>query len=306
MTSFCSRKPIFRQPKSSKYYYTFCTDRTFGRQGPVSSGTHNTGGGVLTLIHSDLAFSPVFVSSPSSQNPYSNYTCVKVLLSNHSPLQFLNLYSPPIRNSPSDSRTRTLYSDILPNSPDTFILGDFNAHYPTWDRLIPPNPLGNDLFRWTTSSGLEILNDPASPTLLYHSTGSRSSPDILLASASLAPHCEWRTLHGLGSDHLPIEIVLPLSPAPVRQPNTRPPKFNYKIISWDIYQFYIAEHLPFLDFDALNIHQAAHSSSLFLVEAAKASISFGCLGRSPQSLVVPGSGICSSGTMEGPLRGTPI
>ena len=274
--------------------YTPRTDRTFGRQGPVSSGTHNTGGGVLTLIHSDLDFSPVSVSSLFFQDPYSDYTCVKVLLSNHSPLQFLNLYSPPIRNSPSDSRTRTFYPDILPNSPDTFILGDFNAHYPTWDRLIPPNSLGNDLFRWITSSGLEILNDPASPTLLHHSTGSRSSPDILLASASCAPHCEWRTLHGLGSDHLPIEIVLPLFP--VRQPNTRPPKFNYNKTSWDIFQSYVAEHLPSLDFDALNIHQAAHSSSLFLVEAAKASIPFGRLGRSPQSLVVPGSGICSLGT----------
>ena len=76
-------------------------------------------------------------------------------------------------------------------------------------RLIPPNPLGNDLFRWIASSGLEILNDPASPTLLHHSTGSLSSPDISLAPASLAPHCEWCTLPGLGSDHLPIEIVLP-------------------------------------------------------------------------------------------------
>ena len=207
-------------------YYTLRTDRTFGRQGPVSSGTHNTGGGVLTLIHSDLAFSPVSVSSLSSQDSYSDYTRVKVLLSNHSPLQFLNLYSPPIRNSPSDSRTRTFYPDILPNSPDTFILGDFNAHYPSWDRLIPPNPLGNDLFRWITSSDLELLNDPASPTLLHHSTGSRSSPDILLAPASLAPHCEWRTLHDLGSDHLPIEIVLPLFP--VRQPNTRPPNSTTK------------------------------------------------------------------------------
>ena len=164
-------------------YYTLRPDRTLGRQGPVSSGTHNTGGGVLTLIHSDLAFSPVSVSSLSSQDPYSDYTCVKVLLSNHSPLQFLNLYSPPIRNTTSDSRTRTFYPVILPNSPDTFILGDFNTHHPTWHRL------GNDLFRWITSSGLEILNDPASPTLLHHSTGSCSSPDISLAPASLAPHC---------------------------------------------------------------------------------------------------------------------
>ena len=202
-------------------YYTLRTDRTFGRQGPVSSGTHNTGGSVLTLIHSDLAFSPVSVSFLSSQDPYSDNICVKVLFSNHSSLQFLNLYSPPIRSTPSDSRTRTFYPKFLPNSPDTFILGDFNAHHPTWDRLIPPNPPGNDLFRWITSSGLEILNDPASPTLIHHSTGSRSSPDISLAPASLAPHCEWCTLPGIGSDHLHIEIVLPLSP--VRHSNTRPP-----------------------------------------------------------------------------------
>ena len=113
-------------------YYTLRTDRTFGRQGPVSSGTHNTRGGVLTLIHSDLNFSPVSISSLSSQEPYSDYTCVKVLFFNHSPLQFLNRYSPPIRNTPSDSRTRTFYPDILPNYPDTFIFGDFNAHHHRW------------------------------------------------------------------------------------------------------------------------------------------------------------------------------
>ena len=284
-------------------YYTLRTDRNFGRQGPVSSGTHNTGG-VLTLIHSDLAFSPVSVSSLSSQDPYSDYTCVKVLLSNHSPLQFLNLYSPPSETvllilAPGPSILTSFLTPLTLSSSETSMLTTQRG-----TDSFPPNPLGNDLFRWITSSGLEILNDPASPTLLHHSTGSRSSPDILLAPASLALHCEWRTLHGLGSDHLPIEIVLPFFP--VRQPNHTSPKFNYKKTSWDIYQSYIAEHLPSLDFDALNIHQAAHSSSLFLVEAAKASIPFGRLGRSPQSLVVPGSGICSSGTTEGPLRGTPI
>ena len=118
-------------------YYTLRTDRTFGRQGPVSCRTHNTGGGVPTLIHSDLAFSPVSVSSLSSQDPYSDYTRIKVLLSSHSPLEFLNLYPPPIGSTPSDSCTRTFYPDLLPNSPDTFILGDFNAQHPTWDRLIP-------------------------------------------------------------------------------------------------------------------------------------------------------------------------
>ena len=165
--------------------------------------------------------------------------------------------------------------------PDTFSLGDFNAHHPTWDSLISPDSPGNDLFRWITSSGLEILNDPASPTLLHHSTGSRSSPDISLAPASLALNCEWRTLPELGSDYLPIEIVLPLYP--VRHPNTRHPKFNYKKARWDVYQSCIVEYLSSFDVGAVNIHQAARSFSLFLVEAAKASILFDRLGRPPKA-----------------------
>ena len=96
-----------RSNETARRGETLRMDRTFGRQGPVSSGSHNTGGGVLTLIHSDMAYSPVSVSSLSSQDPYSDYICVKVLFSNHFPLQFLNLYSPPIRSTPSDSCTRT-------------------------------------------------------------------------------------------------------------------------------------------------------------------------------------------------------
>ena len=58
---------------------------------------------------------------------------------------------------------------------------------------------------------------------------------------------------------------------------------GYKKASWDVYQTYIAEHLPSFDVDALNTHQAARSFSLFLVEAAKASIPFGRLGRPPKA-----------------------
>ena len=132
MTLFSSKKHLSAIKKFQiSGYSTLRTDRTFARQGPVSYGSQNTGGGVLAFIHSDLAFSPVSVSSLSSQDPFSDYICVKVLFSNYSPLQFLNLYSPPIRSTPSNSRTRAFSPDILPNSPDTFILGDFNAHHPT-------------------------------------------------------------------------------------------------------------------------------------------------------------------------------
>ena len=222
MTSLCFRKPIFHQPKSSKSlviipsaWTGLSVDKALFPPVLITLVVVS-----LTLIHSDLDFSPVSVSSLSSQDPYSDYTCVKVLLSNHSPLQFLNLYSPPIRNSllilaPGPSILTSFLTPLTLSSSETSMLATHVG------QTHPPNPLGNDLIRWITSSGLELLNDPASPTLLHHSTGNRSSPDILLAPASLTPHCEWRTLHGLGSDRLPIEIVLPLFP--VRHQTHVPP-----------------------------------------------------------------------------------
>ena len=262
MTFFSSKKPIFRQPRTFKsldillfIWIGHSPDRALS---PPEIITPVVVSSLLsTLTWPSLLFlSPLFLPSTPTQTT----SVLKFFFSNHSPLQFLNLHSPPIRSTPFDSRTRTFSSHILPNSLDTFFLEDCNAHHPTWDSFISPDPPGNDLFCCFTSFGQEILNDPTSPTLLHHSTGSRLSPNISLAPASLAPHCEWRTLPGLGSDHLPIEIVLPFSP--LRRPNTR---------------------LPSCDVDVVNLHQAARSFSLFLVEAAKASILFGCLGRSPKA-----------------------
>ena len=281
MTSFSSKKPIFRQPKSFKSLAII----------PFAWIRHS----VDKALFPPVLITLVVVSSLSSTLTWLFLLFLSPLCLPKTPTQttpVLKFFSPTtllfnfLTSTPLPSETLLLTLAPGPSTLTSFLtpltlLSDFNAHHPTWDRLIPPNPLGNDLFRWITSSGLEILNDPASPTLLHHSTGSCSSPDISLVSASLAPHCEWRTLPGLGSDHLPIEIVLPLSP--VRHPNTRPLKFYDKKASWDVYQSYIAEHLPSLDFDALNIHQAAHSFSLFFLEAAKASIPFGRLGRSPKA-----------------------
>jgi len=93
----------------------------------------------------------------------------------------------------------------------------------TWDFHISPDN-GNSLLNWISSSQLDTLND--SDTLLHHSSGFRSSPDVSLAPAQLAPTCEWRTLPGLGSVHLPINITLQLSS--IWHSNTRAPAFNLK------------------------------------------------------------------------------
>ena len=281
MTSICSRKPILRQPKSSKSL--------------INVPSALTGLSVDKALFPPVLLTLVVVSSLSSTLTWLSLLFLSSLCLPRTPTQttsVLKSFSPTtllfnfLTSTPLPSETVLLNLAPGPSILTSFLtpltLSSSETSMLTTHRGTDSIPLTRSemtCFAGSLPSVWKFWTTPPLP----RSTGSRSSPDILLAPASLASHCEWRTLHGLGSDHLPIEIVLPLFP--VRQPNTLPPKFNYKKTSWDIYQSCIAEHLPSLDFDALNIHQAAHSSSLFLVEAANASIPFGRLGRSPQSLV---------------------
>jgi len=63
-----------------------------------------------------------------------------------------------------------------------------------------PTSLQTVLVILYSSSQLDTLNDLDTHTLLHHSSGSGSSPDVSMVPAHLAPSCEWRTLPGLGSN----------------------------------------------------------------------------------------------------------
>ena len=138
--------------------------------------------------------------------------------------QFL-MCTPPIRSSPTDGRTDYFPPSILLSSRNLFILGDFDCHHIFWNSRGTSDSRKEELFNWVNSSDLLPLNDSDTPTLLHRSSGSRSSPDISFAPSSLALSCSWEVLQGLGSDHLPILLSIPLSP--VFRPNERPPSFNF-------------------------------------------------------------------------------
>ena len=126
-------------------------------------------------------------------------------------MSFLNVYAPPICSSPTDGRTDSFSSSILSSSRNLFILWDFNCHHPLWDSKSISDPCGEKVFDWVISSDLLPLNDPDTPTLLYRSSGSCSSPDISFAPPSLALSCSLEVLQDLSSDRLPILLSIPLS-----------------------------------------------------------------------------------------------
>ena len=175
---------------------------------------------------------------------------------------------PPIRSSPTDGRTDSFSTSILPSSRNLFILWDFNCHHPLWDSRGTSDPRGEEVFDWVISSDLLPLNDPDTPTLLHH-----SSPDISFAPSTLAFSCSWEVLQDLGSDHLPILLSIPLSP--VYRPNERPPSFNFQKARWDDFASYFDTHCPNAEeYSSLSLSSAAALFTSLAMNAAKSSHSF--------------------------------
>ena len=197
--------------------------KCYRRSRPATSSARSSaprGGGVLTLVREGLAHSSWSLPSLLSSDPYCDFLGIRVHLRSTT-VSILNCYVPPNRPSSSDPLSRSFSPSSLPSSPTTFIFGDLNCHHPSWDSLGRPSALGSELFSWTLSSDLQVLNDPDTPTLLHGPSGARTSPDVSLVPSSLAPRCDWSVLPDLGSDHLPISIRIPLSPH--YAPNERSP-----------------------------------------------------------------------------------
>ena len=168
------------------------SDRTHhSRSGILSPDATHASGGVVIFVRQGLSFSELSTSSLSLLDPYSDYVGVNISLNNYSSVSFLNVYAPPIRSSPTNGRTDSFSSSILPSSRNLFILGDFNCHHPLWDFRGTSDPYSEEVFDWVISSDLLPLNDLDTPTLFHCFSRSRSSPNISFAPSTLALSCSW-------------------------------------------------------------------------------------------------------------------
>ena len=156
--------------------------------------------------------------------------CCAQLFQNSS-LSFLRVYAPAICSSPTNSRTDSFSLSILYSSRNIFVLGNVNCHHPLWDSKGSSDPHGEEVFDWVISSDLLPINNPDIPTLPRRFFGSRYSPDIFFALSSLALSSSWEVLQNLGSDHLSILLIVPLSL--LFRPNERHPSFNFQKSPWN-------------------------------------------------------------------------
>ena len=189
--------------------------------------SHGQGGGLLIFIHRSITFSRQPLSPESLSDPHLEELSIKAELGN-TKLIISNVYIPP-----ASSCSNGYHSSIehLLTTPDTLILGDFNAHHPSWYSR-STDTRGRKMADSINGSDYGILNWD-SPTRVPPNA-EPSSPDVSLASASLITSCSWQTLSTLSSDHLPILIRLQMkSPS---NPGLRRTYVNLKKANWDRYR----------------------------------------------------------------------
>ena len=136
-----------------------------------------------------------------------------------------NIYIPPASSCSNGYQSSI---EHLLTTPDNLILGDFNAHHPSWYSR-STDTRGTRMDDSINGSDYGILNYD-SPTR-DPPNAAPSSLDVSLASTSLITSCSWQTLSTISSDHLPILIRLQTKTTTI--PCLRRTYVNLKKANWD-------------------------------------------------------------------------
>ena len=160
-----------------------------------------------------------------------------------------NVYIPPVSSCSSGCRPPL---DELFDSRHAIIMGDFNAHHSTWRSALAKDTRGQLLVDTLDSKTCVVLNGDE-PTRAA-SNGTLSSPDITIASASLATTANWSTEIALNSDHKPIIVELQIQEPTVNSERRR--YVNFAKTDWDRFKSFMEDsiqNLPQGDLFRVNV-----------------------------------------------------
>ena len=188
---------------------------------------HGHGGGLVVFNHESIPFSKQPSSPEALSVPHLEELTIKANIGN---TKFIisNIYIPPASSCSNGYQSSI---EHLLTTLDTLILGEFNAHHPSWYSG-STNTRGKGMDDSINEFDYGTLNWE-SPTRVPPNA-EPSSPDASLASTSLITSCSWQTLFTLSSDHLPIVIRLQMKTT--TSPGLRQTYVNLKKANWDSYR----------------------------------------------------------------------
>ena len=189
-----------------------------------------------------------------------------------------NVYLPPVSSCPSGYvPDLTRLPDALGSSQRCLVVGDFNAHDPSWLYTQGQDARGRLLL--DQLEGLTTLNDPSLPTRLPFTTSSLpSSPDISFSSPSAGLGARWAVHHELSSDHLPIVVEVPIStPIPPNPPRSF---LNIRKANWPAYTAQLERELGSFDPSTFpTLHAAVRVFNSAVMAASRRHIPAGRVRR---------------------------
>ena len=186
----------------------------------------NGGGGLISYIKNTIIFGQVQDTSISG----TEASTFRVKMGKRKWATICNIYCPPVRSHTSNQNIR-LVTDALPSTPESIVLGDFNAHNLLWDHYQPRDKRGDLLLNWTLDHDLTIMNNglhtrintkarhdlpessipgtDSSQKTPVKTTEGKSSPDVSICGSTWSRMFSWCTVDGIGSsDHAPISVVI--------------------------------------------------------------------------------------------------
>ena len=140
---------------------------------------------------------------------------------------------PSSPESLSDPHLEEPSIEHLLTTTDALILGDFNAHHPSWYSR-STDTRGTKMADSFNGSDYGILNWDSLTRVPPNTEPSSPDVSLALASASLISSCSWQTLSTLSSDHLLILIRLQMKTP--SNPGLRRSYVNLKKANWDRYR----------------------------------------------------------------------
>ena len=187
---------------------------------------HGLDGRLLIFIHRSVPFSKQPSSAESLYDPHLEEFAIESEIGN-TKLIISTIYIPPASSCSNGYQSSI---EHLLTTQDSLILGDFNAHHPSWysgstdtrvrKMAITINGSEHGILNWDTPTRVPPNADP-------------SLPDVSLASASLITSYSWQTKSPLSSDHLPILIRLQMKTT--SKPGLRQTYVNLKKANGDRY-----------------------------------------------------------------------
>ena len=188
---------------SASPYSDFTNYTTVRKDRPGDRG----GGGLLSLIHHSVTYTELPTDHLFPGDSIIEHQGLTIIADDVK-LNIINIYIPPKSCCPPRYRPN-LNLLLSSHDEDTLIVGDFNAHNPSWFSQTADDQAasrGAAITELINNSNLALLNEDE-PTRIPN-VGPSSSPDLTIVSPHLTVGSLWSPTTALRSDHRPIIIKL--------------------------------------------------------------------------------------------------